>query len=72
MRANANPEHDPRWLSLRDAAIYVGASVDTIRRRINDGQLRAYYLGKSSLVRVKASDLDRLMKPVRTLGLGGE
>ena len=56
------------WLSLRAAADYTGCSTDTLRRRINDGQLRAYYVGRSHTVRVKASDLDALMRPIVTVG----
>ncbi len=56
------------WLTLKDAAIYTGASMDTLRRRISDGQLRAYRVGRSHIVRLKTSDLDALMKPIRTVG----
>ena len=56
------------WLTLKDAARYSGTSMDTLRRRISDGQLRAYRVGRSHMVRLKASDLDALMKPIRTVG----
>ncbi|MDR2973554.1 MAG: excisionase family DNA-binding protein [Propionibacteriaceae bacterium] len=66
------PNHQSvQWLSLRDAADYTGTSIDTLRRRINDGQLTAYYMGRSHTVRIKASDLDGLMRPIRTVGTSG-
>jgi len=58
---------DHVWLSIRQAADYTGASTDTIRRRISDGQLSAFYLGKSHMLRIKADDLDALMRPVGTV-----
>ena len=59
---------DQVWLSIRQAADHTGTSTATIRRRISDGQLAAYYLGKSHMVRIKADDLDALMRPVLTVG----
>jgi len=55
------------WLNLKDAARYMPIHQDTLRRRINDGQLRAFYVGRSHMVRLRASDLDALMKPIRTV-----
>jgi len=52
----------PRWLSLPAAASWVSLSVKTIRRRIADGELRAYRCGKS--IRVKTDDLEAMMRPV--------
>lgn len=52
----------PRWLSLADAAAWVSLSVETIRRRIAAGDLRAYRCGKS--IRVKTDDLEAMMRPV--------
>ena len=56
------------WLTLKDAARYTGASMDTLRRRISDGQLRAYRVGRSHMVRLRTADLDALMQPIRTVG----
>ncbi|MDR0285235.1 MAG: helix-turn-helix domain-containing protein [Propionibacteriaceae bacterium] len=58
----------PNWFTLKDAARHTGTSTDTLRRRINDGQLPAYYVGKSRMVRVKRDDVDALMRPVVTVG----
>jgi len=57
----------PAWLSLKDAAHHTGTSTDTLRRRINDGQLPAYYVGRSHMVRLRQDDLDALMRPVVTV-----
>lgn len=56
------------WLSIRQAADYTGASTDTIRRRISDGQLPASYVGRSHMLRIRTDDLDALMRPIRTVG----
>jgi len=66
MHRNDASISDQVWLSIRQAADHTGASTDTIRRRISDGQLLAYYLGKSYMLRIKTHDLDALMRPVRT------
>lgn len=57
----------PGWLSLKEAARHAGVSLDTLRRRINDGQLRAYYVGRSHMVRLRLEDVDALMRPVPTV-----
>ena len=51
--------HDP-ILSKRQAAAYLGVSTRTIERRIADGSLRWLRLGQ--LVKLRLSDLDRLLK----------
>jgi len=67
MHRNDARVSDQVWLSIRQAADHTGASTDTIRRRISDGQLLAFYLGKSHMLRIRADDLDALMRPVRTV-----
>lgn len=68
-RNDARPRaREQVWLSIRQAADHTGASTDTIRRRISDGQLPAYYVGKSHMLRIKTNDLDALMRPVPTVG----
>ncbi|CAB4735110.1 unannotated protein [freshwater metagenome] len=54
----------PRWLSLPDAAAWVSLSVETIRRRIAAGDLRAYRCGKGKSIRVKTDDLEAMMRPL--------
>lgn len=53
------------WLSLQPAAALYGVSVDTLRRRIAAGRLRASRSGER-LIRVRAEDLARLFRPIPT------
>ncbi|RHW26548.1 DNA-binding protein [Nocardioides immobilis] len=50
-------------MTLQQAAVYVAASVKTIRRLIAAGDLPAYLCGKRGL-RVRREDLDNLMRPL--------
>ena len=50
-------EHEPDLVSLVVAAESLGVSVKTIRRRISDGTVRGYRVGR--LIRV---DMDELRK----------
>ena len=52
-----------RLLSITQAAELLGLSAKTIRRRIATGDLPAYRNGRR-LIRVKASDLDRLFRRI--------
>ncbi len=56
----------PEWLSLQQAALLYGVSVDTLRRRIRHGQLRASRFGQR-LIRVRTADLDELFRPIPTV-----
>lgn len=53
----------PEWLSLQQAAVLLGVSVDTIRRRIAAGVLPASRCG-ARLIRVRAADLDTVFHPI--------
>jgi excisionase family DNA binding protein len=53
----------PKWLSLQQAAVISGVSVDTLRRRIRAGKLPASRFGVR-LIRVRIKDLDRLYRPI--------
>jgi len=53
----------PEWLSLQQAAVIYGVSVDTLRRRIRTGKLPASRFGVR-LIRVRAEDVDRLYRPI--------
>lgn len=57
------PGPEPVWMTLQQAAVYVAASVKTIRRRIASGELPAYLCGKRGM-RVRREDLDNLMRPL--------
>lgn len=48
-------EHEPDLVSLAVAAERLGVSVKTIRRRISDGTVRGYRVGR--LIRVDMEDL---------------
>jgi excisionase family DNA binding protein len=56
----------PEWLSLQQAAVNYGISVDTLRRRIAHGELPASRFG-GRLIRVRTGDLDRLFRPIPTV-----
>jgi excisionase family DNA binding protein len=56
----------PEWLSLQQAALTYGISVDTLRRRIRTGKLPASRFGVR-LIRVRIEDLDRLYRPIPTV-----
>lgn len=63
MAAPHIPHPPSQWMTLQQAAVYIAASVKTVRRRIASGELPAYVCGKRGL-RVRREDLDALMKPV--------
>ena len=70
MAVNAQPsawgQPIPEWLSLQQAALAYGVSVDTLRRRIRHGELPASRFGQR-LIRVRAQDLDKLFRPIPTV-----
>ena len=53
----------PEWLSLQQAAVIYGVSVDTLRRRIRAGKLPASRFGVR-LIRVRIEDLDQLYRRI--------
>ena len=60
------PEHETtgrRWVSLEDAARYIGTSEKTVRRMIAAGDLPAYRMGVR-LIRIDMADIDALMVPM--------
>lgn len=56
-----------RLATIADAAIYAACSHKTIRRRIADGTLPAYRLGKRAL-RVDLNELDEAFRRIPTAG----
>mgnify|MGYP001262234710 FL=1 len=54
---------DSEWLSLQQAAVLLGISVDTVRRRIAAGVLPASRCG-ARLIRVRTVDLDSIFRPI--------
>jgi excisionase family DNA binding protein len=58
----------PRQLiTLSAAAEQLGVCTRTIRRWISEGELRAYRVGPR-ILRVDQADLDKLLRPLPTLG----
>ena len=53
----------PRWVSLEDAARYLGVSVATLRRAIRRGDLKGRRMGRQ-LIRVDANELDGLLREI--------
>ncbi|RGE19253.1 helix-turn-helix domain-containing protein [Leucobacter sp. wl10] len=57
----------PKLVSLAEAAEQFGISVRTLRRRISDGTVRGYRVGR--LIRVDMNDLlKNLVKEIPTAG----
>jgi excisionase family DNA binding protein len=54
--------------SIQTAAEYADVSTRTIRRRIADGTLTGYRLGR--LIRVDLDELDRALRTIPTVGPG--
>lgn len=55
-----------RWLSLEQAADLIGVGVTTVRRYIAEGRLTGYRV-ESRLVRVRADDVEGLLRPIPTV-----
>ncbi len=55
-------------LSLDQSAEEVGVSKRHIRRLISSGELRAYRVGKSTVIRVDSDDLAAIFKPITPNG----
>lgn len=53
-----------RLYSPEEAADYLGVHVKTVRNWIRSGRLRANRLAGQRALRIRASDLDRLLEPV--------
>ena len=60
-----------RFVSLAEAAEYLSVSEKTIRRRIADGQLTGYQIGKGHQppIRVDLNEIDeKLLRVIPTVG----
>jgi excisionase family DNA binding protein len=51
-----------KYVSIADAASYLGVTTGTIRQMIADGRLRGYRSG-SRLVRLRLDEIDAAMQP---------
>lgn len=56
-----------RFVSLEEAAEYLGLSPRTIRRFIAAGRLTAYRAGPR-LLRIELAELDNMLEPITTVG----
>lgn len=53
-----------RYVSLDDAAAYLSLSTLTIRRRIADGSLTGYRIGRSRTIRIDLDELEQMLRPI--------
>ena len=57
----------PTYYGIKEAAELCSCAPDTIRRSIAKGELPAYRLGSSRVIRIKPRDLEKFMRPVTPL-----
>lgn len=64
------------YLTVNEAAKYIGCSPKTVRRRISEGVIPAHTLGPAShsrrLIRIKKSALDKAFKRIPAYSFGGD
>lgn len=53
------------WVTIQEAAEYLGITTATVRRRIASGDLKARRLKGGPSIRLRASDVEALLEPVR-------
>lgn len=58
----AAPKLDRHYVSLLEAAQYLGVTDRTVRQMIADGRLTGYRLG-ARVVRLRRDEIDAAMKP---------
>lgn len=56
----ANRSESTNYLTIPEAAVRLGVSSDTIRRRIRTGELRAHLFARK--YRIASTDLDALVR----------
>lgn len=61
------PVPEAVYLGLTAASVYTDIARDTLRRRIADGSLPAYKFGNRGDIRIRVTDLEALMVPVRVV-----
>lgn len=64
----STPAPSPVYLTLDDAAIRLGVSIKFLRRRISDGELPGYRVGRRA-IRVNATDVDALARPIPSVSI---
>lgn len=74
MDSNASPEVDPsaevdqnegaiEWMNTQEAASYLGITVRTLYRAIDEGKLVAYRMGR--VIRIQKPDLESYLRASR-------
>lgn len=66
------PEAYPTRITIADAAQILGLSTDTVRRRISEGALQAYRVGRGPKAPIRL-DLDEVLsyaRPIATVRAG--
>lgn len=66
----ASASQRKKLVKLADAAEYADVSIKTLRRRIADGSLTGYRMGRR-VIRVDLNELDELLKPIPSARVGG-
>lgn len=64
-KSSANPQR--HLVSINKAAEYANVNPRTVRRRIADGTLTGYRMGKR-LIRVDLHEVDEMLQPIPTTG----
>lgn len=58
------------WLTLAEVAEHLAFTERTVRNMIRRGDLRAYRVRGSRAVRIKAREVDAVLRPIPALGGG--
>jgi excisionase family DNA binding protein len=59
-----------KLISIETAANYLDCSTKSVRRRIASGDLPAYRVGSTQVIRVDMAEVDALLRPIPTAGGG--
>lgn len=54
----------PEYLNMPDFAARLNISVDTVKRMVRDGKVRAYRVGGRNIVRIPATEIKRVLTPL--------
>ena len=64
MSETTTPPAARRWLSQREAAVYLGVTDRSIRNYVRSGALKGYRLPGSRLMRLDRFEIDKALKVV--------
>ena len=62
----SQPSQTARWVSLNEAADYIGVHFRTLRRMIREGQIPAHRVG-NRIIRLNLNEVDAALKPVKSV-----